>query len=42
MGFLPDLAGDKPIAVTLYQTGIVTYELAMLFAIIGAISWDVP
>jgi hypothetical protein len=33
----PVQTGDKPI-IALYPTGIVTYELAMLFAIIGAIA----
>ncbi len=32
----PVQTGDKPI-VALYPTGIITYELAMLFAIVGAI-----
>src|SRR3990172_8821604 len=32
----PVQTGDKPI-IALYPTGIVTYELAMLFAIIGAL-----
>jgi hypothetical protein len=32
----PVQTGDKPI-VALYPTGIITYELTMLFAIIGAI-----
>ncbi len=33
----PVQTGDKPI-IALYPTGIVTYELTMLFAIIGAIA----
>jgi hypothetical protein len=33
----PVQTGDKPI-IALYPTGIVTYEIAMLFAIIGAIA----
>jgi len=32
----PVQTGDKPI-IALYPTGIITYELAMLFAILGAI-----
>jgi hypothetical protein len=33
----PVQTGDKPI-ITFYPTGIVTFELAMLFAVIGAIA----
>jgi hypothetical protein len=33
----PVQTGDKPI-VALYPTGIITYELAMLFAMLGAIA----